>query len=160
MKGENLCAKTVKKYSGPRFNMEMTSYQYRKSHCGDKKILRPSYLHNGISYTGKMSSLYWIRALGEQDQYRGYWCPGPHLNIKTIFSRYGDFHVKCRQTVLSLTWGSLYCKMTSLYWNSPLALCFTWSSAAMILSVKCGYSYLSWGWILSNWNISVSKNHR
>ena len=26
-------------------------------------ILRPSYLHNGISYTGKMSSLYWIRAL-------------------------------------------------------------------------------------------------
>ena len=41
----------------------MTSYQYRKSHCGDKTILRPSYLHNGISYTGKMSSLYWIRAL-------------------------------------------------------------------------------------------------
>ena len=31
----------------------MTSYQYRKSHCGDKTILRPSYLHNRISYTGK-----------------------------------------------------------------------------------------------------------
>ena len=29
----------------------MTSYQYRKSHCGDKTIWRPSYLHNGISYT-------------------------------------------------------------------------------------------------------------
>ena len=41
----------------------MSSYQYRKSHCGDKTILRPSYLHNGISYTGKMSSLYWIGAL-------------------------------------------------------------------------------------------------
>ena len=41
----------------------MTSYQYRKSHCGNKTILRPSYLHNGISYTGKMSSLYWIGAL-------------------------------------------------------------------------------------------------
>ena len=40
----------------------MTSYQYRKSHCGDKTILRPSYLHNGISYTGKMISLYWIGA--------------------------------------------------------------------------------------------------
>ena len=26
-------------------------------------ILRPSYLHNGISYTGKMTSLYWISAL-------------------------------------------------------------------------------------------------
>ena len=41
----------------------MTSYQYRKSHCGDKTILRPSYLHNGFSYTGKTTSLYWIRAL-------------------------------------------------------------------------------------------------
>ena len=48
---------------GPRFNIRMTSYQYRKSHCGDKTILRPSYLHNGISYTGKTTSLYWIRAL-------------------------------------------------------------------------------------------------
>ena len=33
-----------------------------KSNCGDKTILRPSYLHNGISYTGKASSLYWVRA--------------------------------------------------------------------------------------------------
>ena len=41
----------------------MTSYQYRKSHCGDKTVLRPSCLHSGISYTGKMTSLYWIRAL-------------------------------------------------------------------------------------------------
>ena len=39
----------------------MPSYQYRKSCCGDKTILRPSYLHNGISYTGKTESLYWIR---------------------------------------------------------------------------------------------------
>ena len=48
---------------GPWFNIKTTSYQYRKSHCGDKTILRPSYLHNGISYTGKMTSLYWIGAL-------------------------------------------------------------------------------------------------
>ena len=48
--------------SGPWFNINILSYQYRKSHCGDKTILRPSYLHNGISYTGKMASLYWIRA--------------------------------------------------------------------------------------------------
>ena len=41
----------------------MPSYQYRKSHCGDKTVVRSSYLHNGISYTGKMTSLYWIRAL-------------------------------------------------------------------------------------------------
>ena len=35
--------------------------QYRKSYCGDKTILRPPYLHDGISYTGKMASLYWTR---------------------------------------------------------------------------------------------------
>ena len=32
---------------------KMLSYQYRNSHCGDKTILLPSYVHNGISYTGK-----------------------------------------------------------------------------------------------------------
>ena len=50
-------------WSGGWFNIKMPSYQYRKFHCGDKTILRPPYLHNGISYTGKMTSLYWIRAL-------------------------------------------------------------------------------------------------
>ena len=50
-------------YPGPRFNIKMTFYQCRKSHCGDKTIWWPSYLHNGISFTGKMISLYWIRAL-------------------------------------------------------------------------------------------------
>ena len=29
----------------------------RKSHCGDKTVVRSSYLHNGISFAGKMSSL-------------------------------------------------------------------------------------------------------
>ena len=33
--------------TGPWFNKKMSSYQYRKSHYGDKTILRPSYLHNG-----------------------------------------------------------------------------------------------------------------
>ena len=48
--------------SGAWFNIKMLSYQYRKSHCGDKTVVRSSYLHNGISYTGKTLSLYWIRA--------------------------------------------------------------------------------------------------
>ena len=47
---------------GPVSIKKMSSYQYRKSHCWDKAILRPSYLHNGISYTGKTTSFYWIRA--------------------------------------------------------------------------------------------------
>ena len=51
------------RYPGPWFNIKMPSYQYRKSHCGDKTVVRSSYLHNGISYTGKTASLYWIGAL-------------------------------------------------------------------------------------------------
>ena len=54
--------------TGGWINIKMSSYQYRKSHCGDKTILRPSYLHNGISYTGKMTSLYWIRALNHNGE--------------------------------------------------------------------------------------------
>ena len=50
------------KETGPRFNIKISSYQYRKSHCGDKTVVRSSYLHNGISYTGKKTSLYWIGA--------------------------------------------------------------------------------------------------
>ena len=48
-------------------NIKMASYQYRKSHCGNQTIWRPCYLHNGISYTSKMASSYWIRA-----QWQGY----------------------------------------------------------------------------------------
>ena len=48
---------------GGWFNMKMSSYPNRKSHCGDKTISQPSYLHNGFSNTGKTTSLYWIRAL-------------------------------------------------------------------------------------------------
>ena len=53
---------------GGWFNIKMTSYQYRKSHCGDKTILRPSYLHSWISYTDKISSLYCIMALKNMDK--------------------------------------------------------------------------------------------
>ena len=49
--------------SGPWFNIEMSSYQYRKSHCGDKTVVRSSYLHNGICYTVKMTSLHWNNPL-------------------------------------------------------------------------------------------------
>ena len=55
---------------GGWFNKTMPSYQYRKSHCGDKTILRPSYLHNGISYTNKMTSFYWIRDLMATSHYQ------------------------------------------------------------------------------------------
>ena len=57
---------------GPRFNIKMMSYQYSKSHCGDKTVVRSSYLHNGISYIGKISSLYWF---GAQDRKEWHWYP-------------------------------------------------------------------------------------
>ena len=41
----------------------MSSCQYRKSHCDEETAVRSFYHHNGISYTGKMTSLSWIRAL-------------------------------------------------------------------------------------------------
>ena len=52
---------------GPWFNIKTSSYQYRKFRCEDKTVVRSSYLHNGISYSGKISSLYWIRALDKTD---------------------------------------------------------------------------------------------
>ena len=48
-------------WPGGWFNKKIPSYQHRKSDCGEKTILWPSYFHNRISYTGK-TSLYWIRA--------------------------------------------------------------------------------------------------
>ena len=48
--------------TGHWFNINMLSYQYRKSHCGDKAILRSPYLHSGIFYTGKTTFLHWIGA--------------------------------------------------------------------------------------------------
>ena len=43
----------------------MPSYQYRKSHCRDKIVVRSPHLHNGIPifYTGMMADLYWISPL-------------------------------------------------------------------------------------------------
>ena len=54
---------TAFKQSGGWSNKKMSSYQYRKFHCGDKTVARSSYLHNRISYTGKMASFCWISPL-------------------------------------------------------------------------------------------------
>ena len=82
--------------AGPWFNIKMSSYQC-KSHCGDKTILRPSYFHNGISYTGKMASLYWIGTLLLKPEYsRQTWsmataddfapCRLPHGRVSNTYS--------------------------------------------------------------------------
>ena len=38
------------------------SYQYRKSHCGDKTVAISTYLHNGIFHSDEMVYWYWIIA--------------------------------------------------------------------------------------------------
>ena len=46
--------------------------------------------------------------------------PGPCLNIKTVFSRHGDSHVKDKtvaETILSLTWESLYWQEGIFIWR-------------------------------------------
>ena len=52
------------KSSSRLFNLTILSYQYRNSSYKDKTVWRPSYLYNGIpTFTGKKTSLYWVRAL-------------------------------------------------------------------------------------------------
>ena len=43
----------------PWLNIMMPPYLCRKFHCGDKTIIKSSYLGNGISYTGKMAPQMW-----------------------------------------------------------------------------------------------------
>ena len=42
------------------FNTEMSSYQYRISHCGDKAVVSSSYVQNAISYTDENATIHWI----------------------------------------------------------------------------------------------------
>ena len=62
---------------GPWFNIKTSSHQCWKSHCGDKTILRPSYLHIGNSYSSNIASLYWFIPLfsfvGSQGHNGDFW---------------------------------------------------------------------------------------
>ena len=49
--------------------------------------------------------------------------PGPRLNIKTVLSTYGDFHVKDKTAVLSLTWELPYLVRPSFLLRRPPGLC-------------------------------------
>ena len=82
---------TMGMITGPRFNIKMPSYQYRKSHCRDKTVVRSSYLHNGISYTGKMASLYWIRAQGFIE--RSLLAREHHIYVEYIYIYLSYIHV-------------------------------------------------------------------
>ena len=94
-----------------QFNIKMSSYQYRKSNCGDKTILWPSYLHNGISYTGKTTSLYWIRprrVCTWPNCVRDL-TPGPLVTKKMLFCRF-------RNPIIKLRWSD-NCPRFTLGWR-------------------------------------------
>ena len=72
------------RWQGPWFSIKMSSNQYRKSHCGDKTVVRPSYLHNGTSYTGKMiyliesvyhfhATVFYVPLVGVEASYKLWW---------------------------------------------------------------------------------------
>ena len=87
--------------TGPRFNIKMSSYQYRKSDCGDKTVVRSSYLHNGISYTGKMASLYWFSPLNILHYV--YDIQYILKYTKCLFSKITNQNVDCEMTTIYLT---------------------------------------------------------
>ena len=47
-------------FPGPWISIKMSSYPYRECHSKDHLVVTSSYIQNGISYTYKVVSLYWI----------------------------------------------------------------------------------------------------
>ena len=108
---------------GPWFNIKTSSYQYRKSHCGDKTVVRSSYLHNGISYSGKMTSLYWF---GPQNS----WChPTWYLTQSPMMSQVivSWYVIKWILTATIVQHPS-DTHMQALYWNGNIVNSMKFSS--------------------------------
>ena len=109
--------------TGPRFSIKLTSYQYRKSHCGDKTILRPSYLPNGISYTGKITSLYWIGALVNWDAMLLMWHP---FNLWLILF----------QVVMKMTSSTSGCASSRVGWTACVNILWLPTQTSSITSSR------------------------
>ena len=139
----------------------MSSHQYKKSRCGDKTVLRPSSLHNGISHTSEMTSLYWINPqVGWPDWVRA--IPGyrytyleptqqTHYPKMTSFLRQND--------VITSEWRCFYVITTLLLRHvfggnflhaacqlSPVICCYKWA----VLSKWCVNFSLYWTEIFEN----------
>ena len=82
------------------WNKPRTLIQYKDgiSHCGDKTVVRSSYLHIGISYTGKMSSLYWIGVLIARFMGPTWGPPGagrtPYQGLPTVSNIYMCWNIR------------------------------------------------------------------
>ena len=136
---------------------KMSSCQYRKSNCGGKTILRPSYLHNGISYTGKTAFLYWIRA-----QVSRAWTSDYTLQILwDVYTRPGPWYRFPTQILMSVP---LYpCKHIATepgrYWtdaaSSVSILSCVWFTRRRKRQRRRNILYIS-----RNLEISISRKYR
>ena len=121
---------------GIHFNIKISSYQYRKPHCGDKMSLWLPPFHNGSSYTGKIASLYWMRA--QHTEYDKSLLHSLPLFWMTLFYRVST-------TISSInglfTQGKQLCKWANIGWcHDTLVVCVsTWqfiNRSKMMLPVQ------------------------
>ena len=140
--------------SSIRFNIKMSSYQYRKCHCGDKTVVKSSYLHNGISYTGKTTSLYWIRALDHCFAVcqATIWTSAGILLIGPLGTNFSEILIKINTFWLK----KIHLKMTSVKWQ-PFCLRLN------VLTSKCRRCSTFSGvilYIMSSWYFLKMHNNR
>ena len=141
----------------------MTSYQYRKSHWGDKTILRPSYLHNGISYTCKMTSLYWIGALVAIVPADGHAHNSARPSAGTVLTANSSMFCLVMKVLYYLLWPMTSFKMTdNLLQNLSKhfkgcgdAIWWHRSGTTLVQVMACclmaSSHYLNWCWLYHQW---------
>ena len=106
-------------------NIKIPSCQPRKCHCRGKTILWLFYLHNLISYTGKMTFVYKIRTL--------FACVPLHCDNKTWQRNTKLFHYAWNG--IFQVWGSITCLLIHWLLKSPV------HQQALYLLCRTDYMY-------------------
>ena len=132
----------------------MSSYQDRKSHCGDKTVVRSSYLHNAISYTGEISSFYWIgdltalskmifECISPDYHIIHFILTHPNISVEPVSSK-SSGGVTLRDSHLiktSSAWPSTYGKYVSFTSNAG-----SWEQTHNQSKYSGSYSTVAWGY--------------
>ena len=92
----------------PWFNIKISSYQHRKSHCGDKTVVRSSYLHNGFPILVR---------------WHGYRCRGTRAASQSehiMFPVYTLWPKLCiwDRCIITLCWFTYPCRAEFIAWNA------------------------------------------
>ena len=133
-------------WPGSWINIKVPSYQYRKCHRGDKTVVRSSYLQNGISYTGKMTSLYWIRAQATKSQHISPWTKWlpfcrQHFLCNFMNERFGIFiHISLTFVPKNLVYNrSALVQVMAWHWTGDKPI-----SEPMLTQFTDAYAALGW----------------